>query len=367
MTSALLGRARRLLVFTLALLAPSLALAASELPESLVLQFEPSAASLDQAAIRLAVERELGRPIASSGADDAATLTVGLTAQGEVEVRYRPERARNTRTVPLTETRDVPRLVAHLAGNMVRDQAGVLIEQLSPAPGASLQPASAAPSPTTPSATPSAAASAAGLADEPTGPGAPSAAQRRPEYLRDRWLTSLLLGASFGPNEGASLTLAQSRRWQRFEFGLGIEAGAARADARLYSDRILDVSSFASQDVRVTLTQLTIAVGADVRLLGRDDAQLQVGCAAGYRIAGIVAGSKLSGSNGDFALAPRVTAVFKLRGRHSLLLRGSWYVTPRDHTISSSEVGTPDGELSDGIVVAEAFDMAAQAGYQVGF
>lgn len=360
MTSALRGREPWLLAFCLLVQWPFGARADSNLPDGLVLLFEPSAASLDQTAIRLSVERELGRSMATHGAYDAATLTVGVTARGEVEVRYSPERTRTTRSVPISETRDVPLLIAHLAGNMVRDQAGVMLEQLAPSVDAAPQPtppatSAPAPSPTGPT-----------RPGENALPGAGSIAENQPEYLRERWLTSVLIGASFGPTEGASITVAQSRRFRRFEFGLGVEAGAARVDAELYRARI-DVEFAAAQEVRVTLAQLTVAVGVDLRVLGRDEAQLQIGCAAGYRSAGILAGSKLSGSNGDFAFAPRVTAVFKLRGRHGLLLRGSWYVTPRTHTISASEVQTLSGESADGMVTAEAFDMAVQAGYQVGF
>jgi hypothetical protein len=108
----------------------------SDLPSELVLRIDPSAAKFDQAQIRAALARELGVPLADAGSAAAPTLTVRLTDGGDLELIYDPERRRITRSAPLTQSTVVPELIANLAGNMVRDEASMLIADLQTEPHA---------------------------------------------------------------------------------------------------------------------------------------------------------------------------------------------------------------------------------------
>jgi hypothetical protein len=315
--------------------------AAEELPFAVVVQFDASASELDQSAIRYAIEHELGVPVVHQGSHDAATLWIALSEQNglSLSLRYQPERAQ----------RELPTVIARLAGNMVRDQAGVLVEQLQPQASAS-QPAK-----------PILAPPCVETVAAPTQPAA-QPAPHLPEAKPDpRWLTTLLVGASFGPYEGAQLTLAQALRvGSRYEVALGVDVGAARVDA------LLRVDDGTAEMIRVTAVQLTAWLGADMRILGDAGTALKVGAAAGVRIPGIVAADKLSGGDALLAVGPRLTGSFALRGSHSLLMRIGTYLLAGDRNVPSSGVRTQDG-LKDGIVVPDDFNYVAQIGYQVGF
>ncbi len=314
--------------------------AAEELPGALVVRFEAGTEKLDQSAIRYAIERELAIPVRAEGSADAATLWVALGTQGELTLRYQPERSTLARTVPSSGADAAPALVARLAGNLVRDQAGVLVAQLRPAPPApSSEPA--APSP-------------------PVRSAPPASAGQAKRALKADWLFSVLPGVAFGRGSGALLTLALARRLGRLDLSVGADLGAARVPASLR------IYNGGSADVQVTTLDLTLWAGADVRVLGGADAHLQLGALAGYRLAGVKVPGNLSGSEGDFVFAPRITAFFRLIGQHGLLLRSTVFVTPREHSISSS-AHVPGGGYENGIVRTRAFPVAVQIGYQVSF
>jgi hypothetical protein len=315
--------------------------AVDELPSVLVIRFEPGAESLDQGAIRYAVERELGVTVSTQGSADAATLWVAIGPQGALTLRYQPERSILARTVPLSGADAAPALVARLAGNLVRDQAGVLVAQLEPTAAAPVPPASARPSP-------------------PSRPAQAPAAEAQPARAREDWLFSALVGVAFGRGKGATLTLAQTRRLGRFDVSLGVDLGAARVPADLFIHR------GGYEHVEVTALELTLWGGLDVRVLGGADAQLQLGALAGFRMAGVKVPGNLSGSEGDFVFAPRISAFFRLVGRHGVLLRSTFFVTPREHHVSSS-ARIPGGGWENGVVRTRTFPVAVQIGYQVSF
>lgn len=314
--------------------------AADELPNILVVRFEAGTEPLDQSAVRYAVERELGVTVKAEGSADAATLWVGVVAPEKLVLRYQPERSHLERTVPLSAADAAPALVARLAGNLVRDQAGVLVAQLSPAPPVAPAPR-AAPSPPPRSAPP------VGAAPE-----------KRP--LKADWLFSVLPGVAFGRGEGALLTLSLAHRLGRLDLSAGADLGAARVPANLR------IYGGGNADVRVTTLDLTLWAGLDVRVLGGADAHLQLGALGGYRFAGVKVPGNVSGSEGDFVFAPRITAFFRLVGPHGLVLRSTVFVTPREHSISSS-ARVPGRGYENGIVRTRAFPVAVQIGYQVTF
>lgn len=345
----------------------------AELPDTLVVQFEPSASALQHAEIRSAIARELGVPLAQHGGERAALLTVGLSSAGELVLTYQPERARLSRSVPLSDASAVAVLAAQLAGNLVRDEAGALLHALRPSEPASQQ-STAAGAPAYPVASPAASVPQARckpddpqLAREAAAPAAERAGHASVgtprAYLHDAWVTTVLGGGSFGPNEHGAVSLQQSRRIGRFELGLGAELAIGRNDARFTGD----AAGSPELDVRVTEVQLTVPLSLDVRLFGGEDGYFQLGAAVGYRLAGVLSGSNLSGSEGDVALALRASAGVAVGERHGVVLRASWGLTPKEHTISTSGVTLPDDTTGDGTVQASAFDTAIQIGYQVGW
>lgn len=324
---------------------------AGALPTPLVLHFDASASALPVDEIRALVAAELGVPVTTEGADGASTLHVQLTAGGQVELVYRPERMRIVRSVPVPQSSALPRVVAQLAGNVVRDEAAGLLDTLCAESARPEQPSRALQREACPAAAPAACPPCKATQSDRQEPG---------RFTNDRWLTSLLVGGSFGPNEGGSLTLGQARLLgSRVELGLGLKLAVGRADAHARND---DGSRFS---LRVTQAQLTVPLTLDVRVLGGRDALLLLGASAGVRIAGVLSGSNLSGSDPAFAGALRATTVFGLRGPHRLLLRASWDPLPRRHDFSIAGgqfAGWPEVNGRLQVVPARA---SLELGYQV--
>jgi hypothetical protein len=111
-------RLRALLVLLALLLQAGLALGA----EPLTLELGPSAASLPEGEIRLAVEKELGRRV--TGKDPVAPSDVTIdVVEGNLVIRLRQGQSVVERTVPLpANVVDVPLTVSLIVGNLARDQ-----------------------------------------------------------------------------------------------------------------------------------------------------------------------------------------------------------------------------------------------------
>jgi hypothetical protein len=306
-----------------------------ELPEQLVLQFDGSAAALDQGQIREALRRELGVPLAESGSANAATLRVSVDGGGDLELTYDPERRRITRSVPLTPSSDVPELVAQLAGNLVRDEAAQLVSALSPAP-------------------PPAETSSSGSDAAPPAPAADDGRQPRP------WSLAVLLGGGIQPMAFGVFTLQVSRRFGFVELGLALEAASGRGSAALTNEHHAGFYGGSGTYERESIPVLTLTLPAslDVDLVRRKHGSLQVGGTIGYRLAGAMHEPKhLSGSNGDLFLGVRFTAGLTLREQRAVILRGTWDVWPQNYLIS----------VSDGTIAVLPFGTSLQLGYVMAF
>jgi hypothetical protein len=307
----------------------------AEVPDSLVLRFGEGSAELDQPAIREAVASELGIPVALEGSEHAATLTVERAATGEVRIAYRPAREALTRSVPVTAGTDVAALVAHLAGNMVRNEARELLAGMAPPP-----PTAATAAPPAPSA------------HGPEAETRSSPAQQTPPYLDDNWIFSLLLGGVIRGDEQVQLTLQLSRRLGRFEIGAGARFGYGRVDANVSPPTGLLAD-------RVSTYQVTLPVSLEYRVLGHDEAYLQLGAFLGYRMAGIMNKSEsvTSGSDGDVNYGLQATIGFRLAATNGLMARFAWDLAPTTHSVSTS----------DGRFRVDALASVVQIGWQIGF
>src|SRR6185295_284117 len=113
--------------------------------------------AVDEATLRTAVGRELGRAGVAPGAEPAQ-VAVSVAMGGRLEVRYRsPAGAELSRSVAApTRADEVPEASALLVGNLARDEAGALLAQL----GQQSQPAAPPPEPAS-GAVPSSAAESA--------------------------------------------------------------------------------------------------------------------------------------------------------------------------------------------------------------
>lgn len=304
---------------------------AADLPDSLVLRFEEGTSELDQAAIRDALTAELRIPIAIEGSEEAATLSIGRAPSGEVRVSYRPAREQLTRSVPVTDKSDVPELIAHLAGNLVRSEARELLAGLAPAEPAPAPPA-APPPPPQPAA---------------SAPAAP-AAEVAP-YFDDAWIFSALGGGVLSGDQQLQLTLQLSRRIGPFEFAFAPRLGYGRVDA--------EVSG--SYTERVSTHNVTLPISAEFRLLGRDEAYLQLGAYVGFRLAGIMNASEsiTSGSDGDVAFGFQTTMGFRLAPTHGVMLRILWEIVPETHSVS----------VSPETYEVDALAPVLQVGWQIGW
>jgi hypothetical protein len=88
-----------------------------------LLVFDSSAAALPQAEIRAAVEKELGKPLATWGDAGSGELSVGVDPARGLVVRYRTATGSTERYLPMPkEPSDVPLIISLAAGNLARDQ-----------------------------------------------------------------------------------------------------------------------------------------------------------------------------------------------------------------------------------------------------
>jgi hypothetical protein len=327
---------------------------AAELPDTLVLRFEPETSDLDQAAIRVAVATELRIPLALEGSEHAATLTIGRAASGEVRVSYRPARAELTRSVPVTGKSDVPGLIAHLAGNLVRSEAQELLAALAPAPSA---PPAAVPAPTAAASTAPVTQPLPACEPKPCEP--LSATLATAPYFDDAWIFSVLAGGVPSGDEQLQLSLQLSRRIGRFELAAGARFGYGRVDAQFYPTDVVGIALARATPRRVSSYQLTLPLSAEYRVLGHDEAYLQLGGYVGYRLAGIMNQSEsvTSGSDGDASFGLQATMGFRLAANHGVMLRLVWELAPKTHGVSSS----------DGYYFVDALAPVAQVGWQIGW
>lgn len=310
---------------------------ATDTPESLVLRFDESAASLDQVSIRATIAQELAMTLANNGSDQAATLIVSMTPNGEVQLSYRPAREVLTRSIAVTTTSNVPQLVAHLAGNLVRDESSALIAELQPPP-------SATDSTTTNSAVHNAA----------TGDAAPI-------YLDNAWIFSVLGGGgmSLADDDPAfgNLVFQFSKRIGRLELGAGARFAYGNMDivARSVGP---EEGIFANSNVAIGY-QVTLPISAEYRVLGGQNAYLQLGVATGLRMSGFMnqSASITSGSDAYLMLGVQATTGFALARNHGVMLRVGWDILPVSHHVSDS-----DGEYE-----LAPLPFGVQLGWQIGW
>jgi len=270
--------------------------------------------------------------LANEGTDQDATLIVSVTQAGDVQLSYRPVREILTRRVPITSTADVPKLIAHLAGNLVRDESRALIAELQPPP-----PIQAAPTPDT--------------SDDPP-------------YLHDAWIFSVLGGLATlnlvdDPPEYALLTLQQSKRFDRFEIGLGVRFGIGRM---LITAVPAEPTSQGAVGSSLDGYQFTVPVSVEYRVLGSREAYLQLGGALGLRIAGLFGGNPLwferpHGGDIHLMFGLQATVGFRLAEHHGLLLRIGWDVWPQGVELPRS----------DGPVMCAPLPVGVQLGWQIGW
>lgn len=315
-------------------------------PADLVLRFDASAASLDHVSIRAAIAQELAMTLADDGSAQAATLIVSVTASGDVQLTYRPSREVLTRSVPITNTSDVPRLLAHLAGNLVRDEASSLIAELQPPPSVA-------------ASTPTAASVQSGTATRAIA--TPSAQEVSAPYLDNAWIFSVLGGGgmSLADDDPAfgNLVLQLSKRFDRIE--LGVSARFAYGNmpivARPAGD---DQGIFAFSDVAIGY-QVTLPVSVEYRVLGNHDAYLQLGVATGLRLAGFMNQSRsvASGSDPYLMIGVQATTGFALAKSHGVMLRVGWDLLPVSHAINNDDGGYELAPLPFGV----------QLGWQIGW
>ena len=276
------------------------ALADAELPSRLVVRFDESARDLDQAAIHAALTHELGFAPDRDGSNHAATLTIAVTGDDELSLSYRPEPNTLARRVALTEGSDLPELVAHLAGNLVRDQAAAILDELRPAP------------------------------TSPKGTESPPRAPREGEddaalSPAERWWLSLLVGGSV-VQRSVELTVQPSRRWGAVELSLPVRA--AYWNTNILAGEAADGTSGLSGNFDIY--QLTLPLGLEYRVIEYEHAYLQLGGYGGVRFAFLPSAEKnvLSGSGARVALGLQTTLGLRLGERSGLLLRGTWDILP---------------------------------------
>lgn len=317
----------------------------ADAPESLVLRFDPSAAHLDQVSIRAAIAHELAMTLANEGSDQAATLIVSVTEGGEAQLTYRPARDVLTRSIPVTSTSNTPQLIAHLAGNLVRNEANALLAELQPAPTAEAGP--------TPTATEGATQSVPSSASTRTA--------RETPYLENAWIFSVLGGGgmSLADDDPAfgNLVLQLSKRIDRLEVGVG--ARLAYGNMHIVARPVgLDEGIFGFSSVAIGY-QVTLPVSAEYRVLGSPEAYLQLGVATGLRFAGFMnqSSSISSGSDLYVTLGVQATTGFALAENHGVMLRVGWDILPVTHEI----------DHSDGTYGLEPLPFGVQLGWQIGW
>jgi hypothetical protein len=88
------------------------------------LVFEASAEGLPQGEIRAAVEKELGKPLASWADTGVDELAVSVDAERRIVLRYKTKTGSVERYLPMpSEPSDVPLIISLAAGNLARHQA----------------------------------------------------------------------------------------------------------------------------------------------------------------------------------------------------------------------------------------------------
>lgn len=309
-------------------------------PEALVLQLDPSFSASDRVAIRTAVATELGIPVSEAGPQDAATLIVAVSDQ-TLQLDYREPRNTLRRQVALPSSAELPKLLAQVSGNMVRNEALSVLSELAAEP--SKAPVAAQPSPP-----PSAPASCPACAECK-----PQAPCRQPTYyLADSHIFSVLAGGIPSGDEQFQLTLQYSQTFGRLELGLGARIGYGRVNASVLSED-------GETRRRVSAYQLTLPLSAEYRVLGGSDASLQLGGYVGYRFAGFMNQdeSVASGSDGDFAFGLQATFGFRIAERQGIVARLIWESLPTEHRVSSSA----------GIFTVDALRAVTQIGWQIGW
>lgn len=289
-------------------------------PESLVLQLDPTFSASDRVAIRTAVAAELGIPVSEAGPQDAATLVVAISDQ-TLQLDYREPRNTLRRQVALPSAAELPKLLAQVSGNMVRNEALSVLSELASEPP-KVAPAAQPPVPL--SAAPATCPACASCeAQKPC--------KQPPFYLADSHIFSVLAGGVPSGDEQLQLTLQYSRTWGRLELGLGTRLGYGRVNATALTET-------GTTRRRVSAYQLTIPLSAEYRVLGGSDAYLQLGGYVGYRFAGFMNQdeSVASGSDGDFEFGLQATVGFRIADRQGIVARLIWESVPTEHRVSSS-------------------------------
>ena len=288
-------------------------------PEALVLQLDASFSESDRVAIRTAVAAELGIPVSETGPQDAATLSITVSDQS-LQLDYREPRNTLRRQVAKPSAAELPKLLAQVSGNMVRNEARSILSELASAPPRS------ATTPLPATEAPPALACPTCASCKPT-----TTCKPRPYYLADSHVFSALAGGVPSGDEQLQLTLQYSRTLGRLELGLGARMGYGRVDALLLAES-------GSTQRRVSAYQLTIPLSIEYRVLGGSDAYLQLGGYVGYRLAGVMnqEESVTSGNDGDFAFGLQATVGFRIADRQGIVARLIWESLPSEHQISSS-------------------------------
>ncbi len=301
-----------------------------------MLRFDPSAANLNQSAIYAAVAEEVHLIVADEGSEQAATLTVSVTSGGDIQLIYRPAHETVARTIPVTNTSNVPRLIGHLAGNMVRDEASSVLATLGP---------DAAPP--APQATPEPAQPATiAIRPHTLDPwrNDPESASDAP-YLQDKWITTVMFGSAIDALPQTRIAVHQTKRFDRLEIGVGLQfdLGRTRTGAG-------DHGAY----------QVTLPVSAEYRALGANEGYLQLGTSFGLRV-GQLLDRKLgarSDAHAQLAIDLHVTAGFATARDQGVLIRAGIGVLPNRFDVWTDRFGH---------LAVDPMQPTLQLGYQAGW
>jgi hypothetical protein len=135
------GRLRFLGALLALLLQPTLGLGA----EPLRVELEPTAAAFSEGDVRLAIEKELGRPVTGKDPTRPSDVQVGV-ADGQLVIRVKQGNSVVERSVPLpANLGDVPLTVSLIVGNLARDQSVGLTTPPAASPAATHEAEAPAP------------------------------------------------------------------------------------------------------------------------------------------------------------------------------------------------------------------------------
>lgn len=111
-------------------------------------ELEPTAAALPEGDIRVAIEKELGRPVSGADTTLPSDVTIGV-ADGKLVIRVKQGSNVIERSVPLpSNLADVPLTVSLIVGNLARDQSvGLAAPPAAPPASAGAPPPAPAPAP----------------------------------------------------------------------------------------------------------------------------------------------------------------------------------------------------------------------------